>query len=140
MSDDIGKSVRDRMEATAQVTNISGRSIFADALEQDTPPPALVVQVPQNIAHEDINGSNRIFQSLINVLAYGRDRTEANALAKAVRDHALAADLRGRIHGMEWQEVSLTAGPNELMDQPVDGSDRYRKLTMQQFTIWNSPV
>lgn len=140
MSDDIGKSVRDRLEATSQVTNICGRNILADALEQDTVLPALVVQVPQNQAHEDINGSNRIFQTLINVLAYGRDRTEANALAKVVRDSALAADLRGRINGMDWQEVSLTAGPNELMDQPIDGSDRYRKLTMQQFTIWNSPV
>lgn len=140
MSDDIGQSVRDRCGATSQVTNICGRQIFADALEQESSLPALVVQVPQSIAHEDLSGSNRIFQSQINVLAYGKDRTQANALAKAVRDNALAADLRGRVEGMDWQEVSLIAGPNELMDQPVDGSDRYRKLTLQQFTIWNNPV
>ena len=140
MSDDIGQSVRERLEATSQVTNICGRNIFADALEQDCELPAVVVQVPQAFVYEDINGSNRIFQSHINVLAYGKDRPQANLLAKVIRDNALAADLRGRINGMDWQEVSLVAGPNELMDQPVDGSDRYRKLTLQQFTIWNNPV
>lgn len=140
MSDDIGLSVRTRLEKTAQVTNICGRQIFADALEQGVLPPAVIVQVPGALPHEDLSGSNRIFQSTINVLAYGKDRTQANSLAKAVRDYALAADLRGRVEGMEWQEVSLVAGPNEMMDQPIDGSDQYRKLTFQQFTIWNSPV
>lgn len=140
MSDDIGLSVRNRLEKTSQVTDICGRQIFADALEQGIQPPAVVVQAPAALAHEDLNSSNRIFQSTITVLAYGKDRTEANSLAKAIRNYALPADLRGRVEGMDWQEVSMVAGPNELMDQPVDGSDQYRKLTFQQFIIWNNPV
>lgn len=140
MSDDINKSVRDRLAATSEVTAIVKTRIYADVVDQGSPMPALAVQVPVNQAHEDIGGSNRIFQSQVVVLAYADVRSDANALAKVVRDNALAADLRGRIEGMEWQEVSLTSGPNEAVEQPQDGSDKWRRITQQTFTIWNNPV
>lgn len=143
MSDDIGQSVRDRLAATSAVTNLVGRNIFADVLPQGadlSKHGAIVVQVPEATPHEDLNDSNRIFQSNIVTLSYGRDRAEANAIAKAVRNDALAADLRGVIHGMTWQEVTMTDGPQELVEQPQDGSDSFRRLTKQDFVIWNSPI
>lgn len=140
MSDDIGQSVRDRLAATAEVKRIVASRIHADVLAKGEPMPAIVVFVPGNTPHEDLGGSNRVHQSTITVLAYGETRKEANALAKAIRDNALAADLRGRVEGMEWQEVSLIDGPVELNEAPQDASDKWRRLTSQTFVIWNSPV
>lgn len=142
MSDDLGQSVRDRLVATAEVMNIVKEKdhIFADVLESGASLPAIVVNVKDSQAEEDLNTSNRLLHPTIDVLAYGRDRKEANALAKVIRDNALPADLRGIVEGMDFKEVTLVAGPKELMDRPLDGTDRWRKLTLQTFTIWALPT
>lgn len=140
MSDDIGQSVRDKLAATQEVTTLTGSNIYSDVLEAGTNIPAVVVIVTSNQAHEDINGSNRIYQSTLDVFAYGRTRKEANALGSAIRTYALPADLRGLVHGMTWQEVSLISGPSEVVDQPSQGSDQWRRVASQTFVIWNSPT
>lgn len=140
MSDDIGQSVRDRLAATAEVTKLTGNAIYADVLEAGSAQVAVVVVVSANQAHEDLNGSNRVYQTTLDVFAYGRTRREANALGAAIRNSALAADLRGLVHGHEWREVSLTSGPSEVVDAPRDGSDQWRRITQQTFVIWNSPT
>jgi hypothetical protein len=140
MSDDIGQSVRDRLAATPQVTKLTGQNIYADVLEAGPVSPAVVVVVSASQAHEDLNTSNRVFQTTLDVFAYGRTRREANELGAAIRSYALAADLRGSVHGMEWREVSLVAGPAEVVDAPREGSDQWRRITHQTFVIWNSPT
>jgi len=136
MSDDIQKSVRDRISKTSQVTDICKAQIYDDVLPQQVNPPAVAVFVEESTCYEDINGSNRCFQAQVVVLAWGTDRAQANSLAKAIRDYALPADLRGQIEGMDWTEVSLAAGPVALVDGPQDGSDKWRRITKQVFTIW----
>lgn len=140
MSDDIGKSVRDRLAATTQVTDIVGSRIYADVREQGASLPQVVVYVLSSTAYEDLNSSNRMLQATIRVAAYGKIREQANALAKAIRDNALAADLSGSIEGMDWKECSLVGGPAELVEPPQDGSDTYTRVTDQQFSIWASPL
>jgi hypothetical protein len=136
MSDDIGKSVRERLYATSEVTAICKSQIYADVLEQNAQPPAVVVFVESNLAHEDLSGTNRCFQAQIQVFAYGKDRDQANLLAKAIRDSALPANLQGIYNGMDYKDVSLTFGPSEMVDQPVAGGWEWRKITKQTFTIW----
>ena len=140
MSADIGKSVRSRLSSRSAVTNICKNRIFADVRDQDTDLPAVTVQVTSNNAEEDLTGTNRIFQSTVVVVAYAADRDKANELAEQIRDDALTADLRGRIEGMDWQEVTLIGGPNEIVEEPEDGSDNWIRITEQQFVIWNSAV
>lgn len=140
MSSDIGESVRDRLRSRSAITNIVGANIFADVLDQGAQPPAIVVQVASNNAEHDLSGTDRIYQSTITVLAYGKDRPQANELAKQIRDDALPANLRGSVEGMEWQEVTLIAGPAEVVEEPRDGSDQWRRITSQEFVIWNSAV
>lgn len=136
MSDDIGKSVREHLYDTAEVTKICRAQIYADVLEQNAPIPAVVVFVESNLAHEDINGTNRCFQAQVQVFAYGKDRDEANLLAKQIRDYALPANLQGIYRGMDYKDVSLTFGPAEMVDQPVAGGSEWRKITKQTFSIW----
>lgn len=138
MIDDIGQSVRDRLAATAEVMAIvrSPDKIFSDVLAQGVTLPAIVVFVPGRTTFEDLNSDNRCGPAQVEVLAYGCDRKEANSLAKAIRDYALPANLQGQYHGMDWREVSLVAGPAEVVDQPIAGSDRWRKITQQTFSIW----
>lgn len=142
MSDDLGQSVRDRLAATAEVMHFLKEKdrVFADVLESGATLPAIVVNVKDTASEEDLNTSNRLLHPTIDVLAYGNSRSEANALAKAIRDSALPADLRGIVEGMDFKEVTLVAGPKELMDRPLDGTDRWRKLTLQTFTIWALPT
>lgn len=140
MSDDIGKSVRDKLKHTTQVTAYVGQRIYADVLEQATLLPAVVVFVPNSQCHEDINTSNRCLEATVEVIAWGKDRDQVNAIAKAIRDYALPADARGSIEGMDWTDCSLVAGPAEMVDPPDDGSDRWRKITKQTFVIWAAAV
>ena len=142
MSDDVGKSVRDRLLSTKPVTDYCGARIYPDVLEQGAidKGPCVAVFVSATLAHEDIDNDNRCFQSTVDVIAWGRNRDEVNALAKAIRDSALPADLRGSVEGMDWMECSLIAGPIELVDPPTDGSDRWRKITKQTFSIWAHAV
>lgn len=140
MSADIGKSVRDRLRSRGAVTNLCGDRIFSGVRDQGTAMPALAVQVVSNSAEHDLTGTNRIYPSVIRVLAYAADRDKANDLAKQVRDDALPADLRGRIEGMDWQEVTLVDGPTEIEQEPDDGSDVWIRITAQDFSIWNSAV
>lgn len=142
MSDDIGQAVRERIAATAQVTQILPKvdNIVADVLPATADMPAVLVFVAGRTTYEDLNSANRCGTATVEVFAYGRDRAEANKLAKAIRDHALPADMQGSFHGMDWREVSLVAGPAELNEQPRDGSDQWRKLTQQTFSIWANPL
>lgn len=136
MSDDVGKSARDRMLHTAQVKAIVGARVFADVLDQNATLPAIVAFVKASDPHQDLNGPDRCGPATIEVFAYGTDRAQANALAKAIRTYALAADLQGSIEGMDWRECSLISGPSEVVDQPIAGSDAWRKITQQTFSIW----
>lgn len=143
MSDDLGKSVRDRLLHTDQVTAIVGPRIYADVLEQgpdDKILPAAVVFLGSTSPEEDLNSTNRLGGSQVNIWTFAVDRATANAAAKAIRDYALAADLRGEVEGMNFLDVSLGSGPIENVDRPLDGSDRWRKVTQQTFTIWASPL
>ena len=140
MSADIGQSVRNRIRKRSAVSNIVGDGVFADVLDQGKPIPAIVVQVVANAPEEDLSGTNRIYPSTVVVLAYGRDRDEANELAKQVRDDALPANLSGQIEGMEWDSVTMVSGPTEVVEEPRDGSDQWRRITEQQFIIWNSAL
>lgn len=140
MSADIGKSVRARIRSRSAVTAIVGDGIYADVLDQGRQPPAVVVQVTSNNPEEDLSGTNRIYPSTIVVLAYGRDRDEANLLAYQIRDDALPANLSGQIEGMEWDSVTMISGPTEVVEEPRDGSDQWRRITEQQFVIWNSAL
>ena len=143
MSDDISKSVRDRIAATAEVRSIVGPRIYADVLEAGPDSkvlPAVVVFLGSSNCEEDLNTNNRVFASTINVWSFATDRTTANLIAKNIRNYALAADLRGTVEGMEYLDVSLTAGPSEAVDPPSQGSDQWRRVTQQTFTIWASPV
>lgn len=142
MSDDIGQAVRERLAATTEVTAICkpGR-IFADVLEQGAKDEAaIVVFVTGKTTYEDLNTSDRCGPAVVQVIAYGRDRAEANRLAKVIRDIALPADLSGSLYGMDWREVSLVDGPSEVVDQPAEGAARWRKITQQTFSIWANPV
>lgn len=142
MSDDIGQSVRDRLANTTQVMAIvkDPDKILSDALPATFQPPGVLVYVTGVTTYEDLNSSIRCGPAQVEVFAYGRDRKESNELAKAIRDSALAADASGHIHGMDWREVSLMAGPSEVIDRPTEGSDQFRKLTQQTFSIWASPL
>jgi hypothetical protein len=143
VSDDIGKSVRDRLLHTAEVNTLVGSRIYADVLQQGLDKdvlPAVVVFVGGNSAEEDLNSSNRLLASTVNVWTFAVDRATANAVAKAIRDSALAADLRGTIEGMNWLECTLSNGPIEAVDAPRDGSDNWRRVTQQTFTIWAAPT
>lgn len=141
MSDDIGQSVRDRLAATTQVTAICKRdNIFADVRKAKCEYPAVVVFVPSVTVYEELNSSNRCSAATVEVFAYAKERKEANALAKAIRDSALAANLRGTVEGMDWQEVSLVAGPGEGVIEPQDGSDEWLRVTQQTFVIWATPI
>ncbi len=143
MSDDLGKSVRDRIANTAEVKAIIGPRVYADVLQQGTDKevlPAVVVAITSNACEEDLNSSNRLFHPTVNVLAFAVDRPTANLIAKQIRDYALAADLRGTVEGMNWLECSMSSGPNELVDEPVAGRDSWRRITQQTFTIWASPI
>lgn len=142
MSDDIGQSVRDRLANTTQVMAIVKEpdKILADAMPATFQPPGVLVFVTGVTTYEDINSSSRCGPAQVEVFAYGRDRQESNALAKAIRDSALAADLSGQIHGMDWREVSLVAGPSEVIDRPTEGSDQWRRITQQTFSIWANPI
>lgn len=142
MSDDIGQAVRDRLAATTQVMAYvkNPDNIFADVLKEGCEYPAVVVFVPGFTTYEDLNSSNRCGPAQVEVFAYGRDRKEANALAKVIRDSALPADLTGSLHGMDWQEVSLVAGPAEVVDNPSQGADQWRRITHQTFSIWANPL
>lgn len=145
MSDDIGQAVRDRLAATTEITNVCkpGR-IFADVFEQQSPgeenEPAIVVIVPGKTTHEELNSAERCGGYTVQIFAYGKDRAQANSLAKIIRNTALPATLEGLLHGMDWREVSLVDGPSELTEQPSDGSGRWRRLTQQTFSIWANPV
>lgn len=143
MSDDIGKSVRDRIRKTAEVNALVGPRVYADALEQGPDAailPAVVVFVGGSQCEEDLNTSNRVFASNVNVWSFAVDRDTANAVAKKVRDYALAADLRGDVEGMTYLDVSLSNGPIEAVDAPVAGSNRWIRVTQQTFTIWAAPL
>lgn len=140
MSADINKSVRGRLRSRTAVTNICGSRIFAGVRDQGKSLPAVVVQVTGNSPEEDLDGTNRIYQSTVTILAYADDRDEANELAKQIRDDALPPNLYGSVEGMQWQEVTLQSGPNEIEVEPEDGSDNWIRITEQQFVIWNAPV
>lgn len=143
MSDDLGKSVRDRLAHTAEVTKIVGPRIYADVLDQgpdDKVLPAIVVFLGSNGCEDTLNDAERLFHPQVNVWTFAVDRATANAAAKAVRDYALASDLRGSIEGMNWLECSQSAGPTEAVDAPPAGGNSWRKVTQQTFTIWASPL
>lgn len=140
MSDDLGKSVRDRLLHTSQVTAICQAQIYADVLDQSAQPPAIAAWVDSTSPNEDLNSTDRLGPSQVVVLAWGKDRAQSTALAKAIRDYALPSTLRGSIEGMDWKDVSLTGGPAELVDVPKDGSDRWRRVVRQVFTIWAEAV
>jgi hypothetical protein len=140
MSDDLGASVRARLGKTSQVTKYVGSRIYEDVLEQGAAMPAIVVSVDAGSPEEDLSSDVRLFHPTVEILAFANDRSTANALAKTIRDSALAADLRGEIEGMVYLDVSLTSGPTSLVDQPTNGSDQWRRITKQVFTIWASPT
>lgn len=141
MSDDIGQFARERLMATAAVTNLCKRDdIFADVRGANCGYPSIVVSVPQTIAHEDLNTDNRMLQATVDVLVFDNERKPANALAKVIRDSALAANLSGQLHGMDIKEVSLVAGPNEGVIEPFPGAGSWLRVTQQTFSIWASPL
>jgi hypothetical protein len=143
MSDDIGKSVRDRIAKTSQVKAIIGPRVYADVLEQGLDKdvlPAVVVFVGSNACEEDLSTDARLFHPTVNVWTFAVDRTTANLIAKNIRDYALAADLRGEVEGMNYLDVSLTAGPTEAVDAPPSGGNVWRRVTQQSFTIWATPI
>jgi len=143
MSDDLGKSVRDRIAHTTEVNAIVGPRVYADVLDQGLDKdvlPAVVVFLGSNGCEEDLNTSNRIFHPTVNVWSFAIDRNTANLIAKNIRDYALAADLRGTVEGMTYLDVSLTAGPTEAVDAPPAGGNVWRRVTQQSFTIWAAPI
>jgi hypothetical protein len=139
MSADIGQSVIDRLASTSQVTAICNANIYADALEQGIVPPAVLVEVTDSACEEDLNSDNRCLSANVVVTAFGRNRTEANQLAKVIRDHALAPDLRGSIQGMDFMDVSLISGPSSMAAEPVAGGNHWLRMTRQTFAIWANP-
>lgn len=140
MSADVGQSVRYRIAATAEVTNVIGARVYADALDQGINPPSVIVEVPDATPYEDLNSSNRCFASTVVVTAFGRTRDEANSVAKLIRDYALPADLQGVVHGMDFRDVSLVSGPSEMALAPPDGSNTWTRMTRQTFSIWANPI
>jgi hypothetical protein len=140
MSADIGQSVIDRIAATSEVKAICHANIYADCLEQGIKPPAVLVEVTDSACEEDLNSDNRTLAANVVVTAFGRNRTEANQLAKAIRDYALPANLRGSVHGMDFMDVSLVSGPAAMAARPEDGGTQWLRMTRQTFTIWASPT
>lgn len=140
MSDDLlSKAVRDRFAHTQQVTALVGSQIYPDVLQQGSPLPAVVVFITASNCEEDLNNSDRLFHPSVNTLVFANDRAAANSVQKAIRDYALPADMQGLYEGMWFKEVTLSNGPIELVDYPRDGSDAWRKVTQQTFTIWAVP-
>lgn len=143
MSEDISQSVRDRISHTDEVKKLVGPRVYADVLPQgpdDEILPAVVVFLGSSNCEEDLNSSNRIFSSTVNVWSFAVDRTTANAIGKQIRNYALASDLRGEIEGMNFLDVSLSSGPSEAVDQPPTGGNNWRRVTQQTFTIWAAPI
>ena len=140
MSDDVGKSVRYQIAKTPEVAALIGERLYADVREQGSNLPAIVVAVTGSSPEEDLNSANRIMAATIDVIAFGTDRTNANAVAKAVRDYALPATLRGSVYGMDFVDVTMLSGPAEMVAEPQDGSNQWTRITKQTFVVWANPT
>ncbi len=143
MSDDLGKSVRDRIAHTTEVNAIIGPRVYADVLEQGLDSavlPAVVVFLGSNTCEEDLSTDARLFHPTVNVWTFAVDRNTANLIARNILNYALAADLRGEVEGMNYLDVSLTAGPTEAVDAPPAGGNVWRRVTQLSFDIWATPI
>jgi len=136
MSDDLGKSVSDRLLHTSQVTAIAQAQIYRGVFPQGLLPPAVAVAVIASSPNEDLNSTDRLGGQQVAVLAWGKDPAQSASLAKVIRDYALPANLRGLVEGMDWKECTLSEGASEVVDNPVEGSDNWRRYVRQVFTIW----
>lgn len=94
---DISLAVMSLLRSKTAITDLVGANIFFDRLPQGKPEDAIVIWTITETAHTNLGGAQGLDQSVMQVDAMGRTRSDANALAWTI-----------------WTQLDPAAGPNPL--------------------------
>lgn len=134
---DLGTAIRGFLVADAGVLALTGQRIYPDVLPQGysvSSGGALTYTIIDTIHDHLLNGLSGIARSRIEFAAFAATRAGANAIAEAVRASGLAGTM-GLVGGVQIESVMLDSGIQTLDEQPTDGSQEHRYLTVFDYLI-----
>lgn len=134
---DLGTAIRGFLVADAGVLALTGQRIYPDVLPQGysvSSGGALTYTIIDTIHDHLLNGLSGIARSRIEFAAFAATRAAANAIAEAVRASGLAGTM-GLVGGVRIESVMLDSGIQTLDEQPTDGSQEHRYITVFDYLI-----
>ncbi len=139
MADNIGLTVIEQLNATAEVSALTSTRNYRGFLPQSATLEATVTRVISNNSIEDLSSSSGMATARVRIDCYDSiDGTEANTLAETIRTKALPPNKIGNIGSSNLlyvREISHDNGPAEVWEQPIDGSDQWRMASRIEFMI-----
>ena len=132
---DISATIRSITLADASVSALVGSRMYSDILPQKATMPAITYEVVDTIANEHLTGIADVAQARIQINSVAKTRSEAIALADAVR-LALQKKHRGDNSGQFINEISLAQGEQTTFDPPEAGTDQRRFVTILEFDVF----
>lgn len=132
---DIGATIRTVTLENATVSSLIGTRMHADVPPQGVLMPAIVYTVVDTIPYEHLSGIADVSRARIQIDCAANTRSEANALADAVR-LALEKQQRGEASdGQFINEINLVTGESYSTIAPEAGSDKRRYVTQLDFFV-----
>ena len=132
---DIGLTIQTILAADAGVTALTTR-IHSDFLPQPVSTrTALTVRVIDTLHTHTLIRDSGVARARIQIDSFAQTRTDANALAEAVR-LALQSKHSGDNAGVFINEITLAAGDQQIIEPPETAGDQRRFVVSQDYFVF----
>lgn len=128
------KAFRTKLLSYPAVTAAVGQRIYPDVLPQKATMPAMLATVISTRRETHLMDVTRTAHSRIQIECYALTRAGADELAHIVRKTGIAA-FRGTVNGVEFLGITIDSGEQHMQEEPTDGNQEHRYITMFDFLI-----
>lgn len=128
---DLQEFIRTRLLETSAISDLVDGRITTDVLDQGTDYPAIRTTIVSTETEENLDQTEGISHSRVQIDCYSRSRPEANSLAKLVRTQIR---FSGTLQNFVVHGVTTAEGIHSTYHKPEDGTAGIR-VTTQDFLI-----
>lgn len=130
---DLIDSVRALILQSTGISAIVGTKVYTDQLPQSKSPPAIVLYVETETAHDAMSGPQGFDSASVRVECFGINRNAADQLRQLVRDQI--AGFYGIVDGVFIQSVGQRTGQIQTTIWQRAGTDSHYWVTRQNFNV-----
>lgn len=134
---DVASAVRTYLLTKSAITDLVSTRIYPDDLPQAAQMPAIVYnKISTN--HEHVTGNSwglaGFAMCRLEFECFSSTRSQANNLADLLKSNIIGS-LRGVYGGINFFDATVGAGQRTFVEQPTDGSDERRYVSVIEFMI-----